>query len=375
MRVSAVLFMLAMVGETLAAPATVATTTVEKRGWQQTVPLYGTLTSPRDAAVTPRVAGLVDSVAVDAGDRVDAGDTLIELDRRLDALTLETQEASITEARARLVEARRLRDEAQRLASRGAISTTELKSRSSQVSVRAAALQRLRAEADLQRERLARHVVVAPFAGVVRERQVEPGEYVAQTTPVVGLVSTERLRVDTAAPQQYFDLIDPGMPVRIQPEALDGDEIAGRVDVTVPASDALARSFLVRTFVSNENGRLAPGMSAKVLFDIQRSDPVLVAPRDALVRVPGGGTRMWVVVADTEVDSGYRAVKRQVTLGRSADGVVEVRSGLEPGERVVVRGNESLENNEPVRVREATAGSQPSALPERSLRLTGGQAS
>lgn len=367
--------MLAMVGETLAAPATVATTTVEKRGWQQTVPLYGTLTSPRDAAVTPRVAGLVDSVAVDAGDRVDAGDTLIELDRRLDALTLETQEASITEARARLVEARRLRDEAQRLASRGAISTTELKSRSSQVSVRAAALQRLRAEADLQRERLARHVVVAPFAGVVRERQVEPGEYVAQTTPVVGLVSTERLRVDTAAPQQYFDLIDPGMPVRIQPEALDGDEIAGRVDVTVPASDALARSFLVRTFVSNENGRLAPGMSAKVLFDIQRSDPVLVAPRDALVRVPGGGTRMWVVVADTEVDSGYRAVKRQVTLGRSADGVVEVRSGLEPGERVVVRGNESLENNEPVRVREATAGSQPSALPERSLRLTGGQAS
>ena len=83
-----------------AEPTLVDTATVDARRWQQTVPLYGTLTSPRDAEVTPRVAGLVASVAVDAGDRVQAGDTLIELDRTLESLTLATLEASAAEAEA-----------------------------------------------------------------------------------------------------------------------------------------------------------------------------------------------------------------------------------------------------------------------------------
>ncbi len=370
---------LALVANALQAaePALVSVVEVEQRRWQQTVPLYGTLTSPRDAQLTPRVAGLVDTVEVDAGDRVRAGDTLLRLDRRLEELTLDTLQAAVDAARAEANEARRLLTESQRLSNQGAASATELEARRSQLAMSAANLDRLQAETARQRERLDRHTVIAPFDGVVRERLVEPGEYVAETMPVVGLVATDRLRMDVAAPQQYYDLIAPGMAVRIQPETRADRTIEASVDVTVPASDAQARSFLVRMFVDNGSGRLTPGMSAKVLFDIQTDEAVLVAPRDAVVRVPGGGgTRMWVVEQTAE---GARAQMRQVRLGRGANGFVEVLDGLAAGDQVVVRGNESLGNGQPVRVRQEqrSAGGTPSSGADspqrdtRALRLSG----
>lgn len=357
----------------LAAPTTVETVDVEKRRWRQTLPLYGTLTSPRDAELTPRVAGLVERVDVDAGDQVAAGETLITLDRSLGRLTLDTLEASVAEARAQLSEAERLADEAKRLAAQNAISRTELATRRSEVDVQAAALARLRAEAAHQREVLDRHEVVAPFAGTVRERRVEPGEYVAESSPVVGLVATERLRMDVAAPQQYFSAITAGMPVRIQPEALHGETLEAAVDVKVAASDALARTFLARIFVDNADGRLTPGMSAKVLFEIESPEEVLVIPRDALVREARAGTRVWIVKPG---DEGPRAVERQVSLGRSADNRVEVLSGLSAGDRVIVRGNESLSRGERVRLAEPRAESDQTAAAardtERALRLSDG---
>ncbi|MES1924774.1 RND family efflux transporter MFP subunit [Salinisphaera sp. T31B1] len=365
-----------------AEPALVSVAEVEQRRWRQTVPLHGTLTSPRDARLTPRLAGLVERVDVDAGDRVRAGDTLIVLDRRLDELTLDTLIASVAEARAARDEARRLLRESRQLGDRGAVSATELAARRSQLAIRQANLDRLEAEAARQRERLERHAVLAPFDGVVRERLVEPGEYVAETTAVVGLVAIDRLRLDVAAPQQYYDLIRPGMPVRILPEAGSERVIEAAVDVTVPASDAQARSFLVRIFVDNDAARLTPGMSARVLFDLQTDEHVRVAPRDALVRMPGGGgTRMWVIRDDTAGD-GVRAVMRQVSLGRSADGWVEILAGVQAGEQVVVRGNESLGSDQPVRVRQDrgvhTSAADPPAVDtggapgaeRRSLRLS-----
>ncbi|ERJ19182.1 Secretion protein HlyD [Salinisphaera shabanensis E1L3A] len=368
--------LLSLTASVLAAaePAVVDTVRVEERRWQQTVPLYGTLTSPRDADVMPRIAGLVETVAVDAGDRVSAGDTLIELDRALSRLDLDTLQASADEAQAELEEARRLLREADRLAGRGAVSQSELEARRSQVAVRAAALQRLRAEVAAQRERLARHTLIAPFDGVVRARLVDPGEYVAQTTPAISLVATDTLRLDVSAPQQYFGLIEPGMRVQIEPEAPVGEPVVGTVDVIVGASDAAARSFLVRVFVDNSDGALTPGMSAKALLELETPEGVLIAPRDALVRVPGGGTRMWLVNEDD--DGTPRAIKRQVSLGRSANNDVEVLDGLEPGDRVVVRGNESLDAGQAVRVREARqlppadTVSPPPNNESRSLRLS-----
>ncbi|WP_158583431.1 efflux RND transporter periplasmic adaptor subunit [Salinisphaera sp. Q1T1-3] len=330
------------------AAAPVGVTEAEKRPWTQRLSLHGTLTSPRDAEITPRVAGLVAAVDIEAGDRVAAGDTLVTLDQRLDTLTLETRLAERRAARARLAEVRRLAAEARQLARENAIADTELAARQAEVEARAAEVARLSAAIARQRETVDRHRVIAPFAGVVRERRVEPGEYAATSTVIAGLVATDRLRADIAAPQAYFGLITPGMPVTIELAAAAGGQRRTTVDVVVPAAGATARSFLVRSFIDNADGRLTPGMSIRGVFSLATPEPVVQVPRDALVRVPGGGVRVWTATVGD--DGTQRAIQRQVTIGRSADGRVEVARGLAAGDIVIVRGNETLSQGQAVEI-------------------------
>lgn len=338
-------------GAAVSAQTLVAVETVESQSWQQTLTLYGTLTSPRSAQLTPRVAGLVAETHVEAGDMVATGDALITLDSKLARLTLNETEAAATQARAELGEARRLNEQLRELSGTGAVSETEIEARASAVSVAQANLTRARAAAARQREIIDRHVLVAPFTGTVAARLVEPGEYIAESIPAVTLVATDRLRMDVRAPQQYYATLQAGMPVVVEPDAYEERRFNARLDVKVPDSDPTARSFLTRIYLDNVDGALTPGMSAKVLFEIESSEPVVVAPRDALLRELGGGTRMWVVSrGEGKAGKVLRVDKRQVTIGRSDGDLVEVVSGLKAGERVVVRGNEGLSAGQEVRL-------------------------
>ncbi|WP_423821097.1 efflux RND transporter periplasmic adaptor subunit [Salinisphaera sp. SPP-AMP-43] len=326
----------------------VGVTEAEQRPWRQSVLLHGTLSSPRDAEITPRIAGLVAKVAVDAGDRVAAGDTLITLDSELESLSLNTLTAERAAARARLAEARRLANEARRLAGSNAVAETERAAREAEAAAQVAVVRRLTAAIARQHEVIDRHAVIAPFAGVVRDRYVEPGEYATADTVLLGLVATDTLHADITAPQQYFGRIRAGTPVRIEFEVAPARPVSAAVDVVVPAVSATARSFLVRSIIDNSDQRATPGMSIRGVFDLASPQPVVQIPRDALTRVPGGGVRVWTARID---DAGQpRATRRQVTLGRSAAGRVEVRSGLEPGDTVIVRGNEDLREGQAIEV-------------------------
>lgn len=346
--VAAVLLAAALAAPGLQAePARVTAVEVQRQPWVDTLSLTGTLTSPRDATLTPRVSGLVETIHADAGRRVAAGDPLVELDRTLDELTLERLRAELEAARGELAEAERLRDETAPLAEKGLVPTTEAESAQANVRIRAADVARLRAEIRRQEERIDRHRVLAPFAGVVSRRHVEVGEWVENGDPVFDLVATETLRMDVQVPQEHFGLIREGTPAIVRPEIRDGDGIEAEVTERVPVSDPTARTFLVRIRVDNADGALAPGMSGRAVFRSETEDRVPVVPRDATLRYPDGSVRVWVL---DERDGETVVASRQIKTGRSGDGLIEVREGLEGGERVVLRGNESLSPGERVRV-------------------------
>ncbi|MES1944213.1 RND family efflux transporter MFP subunit [Salinisphaera sp. PC39] len=340
---------LTLLASTAAAAQTdrVAVTEVRQKPWVQTLPLSGTLTSPRDADLAPQIAGLVAAVHVDAGDRVEAGDTLIELDRALEELTLRQLRAQIEEARGQLAEAERVRDERAPLARQGTIARTELEAAQAEVRIRRAAVQRLQAEAERQAERLRRHSLTAPFSGVIRARHTEVGEWADTSATVLELVATDPLRLDVQAPQEYFGRIALGTDVTVIPDADPDARIEAEVSVDVAAADPVARTFLVRIRVDNPDGRLAPGMSAQARFRIATGERVAAVPRDALLRYPDGGTRVWVVA---EGDDGPVVHERRVKVGRTDAGVAEIREGVAAGDRVVVRGNESLREGQRVDV-------------------------
>ncbi len=308
--------------------------------------LTGTITAERRARLSPRVDGLVKRLRVDAGDRVKAGQALIELDADLARHALQAAEAELAQAQARLAEAERLVTEARRLVGERHLPQTELERRESELQLARAARQAAQAAREQQAELVSRHVLPAPFAGVVANRYTDVGEWVTRGTEVIDLVATDRLRLDVQAPQEYFAQIAEDSPVKIRAHARTDRTLTGRISALVPIGSQDARTFLVRILIEDPKHRLLPGASATAEIDLHGSTPAFAVPRDALLRYPDGTHSLYVVVEE----GGQLVVReRRVRIGRGAQ-QVEVLEGLNAGERVVIRGNETLRDGQPVEI-------------------------
>ena len=312
--------------------------------------LTGSLTTPLHARLAPALPGLVAAVAVDAGDQVKAGASLLELDAALARHALTQAEAAVRAARIRRDEARRLRDEAKPLADSGSLSQSAWQSRQADLELAEAELIRLAAEQAQQAERLAQHTVKAPFAGVISQRLTAPGEWVDGGTPVLELVGLDPLRIDVQVPQRAFAAIRTGMPVEVRIDAFPERLFSGEVQARVPVADPRARSFLVRVGLANPDGELTPGMSARVSFPQAEPASALSVPSAALQRFPDGSSIVWVVDEQKGVT---RATRRPVTLGAERGDRVIVTAGLAADAQVVIRGQASLKEGQEVIARRA----------------------
>lgn len=331
----------------LAAPVRVTVPRSSSIG--QELRLTGTLTAERSARLSPRVDGLVSRIRADAGDRVRAGATLLELDATVATLALRRAEANTAEARVRLEEARRLLDEGRRLVAERHLPQTELGRRESEAELAAAALVASEAAQREQAELVRRHVLPAPFTGVVARRLTDVGEWVSRGDPVFELVATDRVRLDVQVPQERYASLGTDSKVTVLSDVTPGTGFEGSIVSKVPVTDPQSRTFLVRILVEDAGGRLLPGTSATAVIGLAGRGEALIVPRDALNRYPDGSNSVFVVV---EEDGSLVARERRVRLGRSA-AEVEVLEGLKPGERVIVRGNETLRNGQPVRIVDA----------------------
>lgn len=311
------------------------------------VRLSGTVVAPRSARVSTAVGGLVERVAVELGDRVGAGDTLVELDDAIAQYDLARAEAAVDEAEAQLADAQRRLRIAERLTPRGNMPESEADARKAQVRIAAAVLKRLNSETARQRENLSRHTVRAPFAGVVAEKATEAGEWISPGTTVIDLVSVEDLSVDIPVPQKYFPQLKAGTPIELKFDALPDQSFKARRIAMVPVSDPIARSFTLRVRPIDETVALTPGMSAQALVRLETGESGIVIPRDAVIRYPDGRTTVWVIEGTKDKTT---VAERQVLLGRTFDGKVHVSNGLAEGDRVVVSGNESLRPAQRVRL-------------------------
>jgi RND family efflux transporter MFP subunit len=320
------------------------------------LPLTGTITARQQAALSPRTSGLVSMVYVDAGDQVKTGDKLVSLDATLAGLAVERAQAALGETRARLAESKRLRDEAQSLLASHTIAATEAQNREAEFAIATAATARLEIEARESAELLARHDIIAPFDGVVTQKLTDAGEWVATGTPAIRLVAVEGARVDVQMPQERLAHISTDTPVEILPDAQPGPGTPGRVSARVPVSDPGTRTALVRVEPTDPTVRLLPGKSARVIFRLRSAEPILTVSRDALVRRPDGTVNVWLAVREGDA---WKAFARRVDLGRAYSDLIEIRSGIEPGQLIIIRGNETLREGQVVRFETATVTPTP----------------
>lgn len=314
------------------------------------VPVTGSVASPRISRVSSEVSGRVAEVRVEVGDRVEADALLARLDAEIADLDLRRARAARREGEAALADARRRLADAERLSAKDALAESALLSLRAEVEMDEATLARLQAEEARQAALRARHEVRAPFAGAISRKLANAGEWIEPGTPLVELVSTSELRIDFQVPQEYYPRVEPGSEVEVSLDAAPERRLVGRVAATVPRTDPDARTFLMLVRLEDAEVAMVPGMSARARLRIGSGREGVVVPRDALLRHPDGRVTVWVL--DGEADEATPAVsERRVRAGRAFDGRVEILEGLEAGRRVVLRGNEGLQEGQRVRVR------------------------
>jgi len=303
------------------------------------ITVTGSVVAPQISRLSTEVAGWVQQVHVEPGDRVQRGQALVELDAELGRIALDMARAAAGAARATLAEADRRLGEAARLAEQKTIAVTELGARQAEVEIATATLAEREAEARRQQALLERHVLAAPYTGAISRKLTNAGEWVQPGTAVLELVEVDNLRIDFEVPQAFFPRLSPGMVLDARIDALDAGASTATVLTAVPVSDPQSRTFLLLTRPAAHEGELIPGMSARGRIRLDAGVLGVTIPRDALLRYPDGRTTVWVVARD---ETGVSVSERRVESGRGFDGLIEISTGLDAGAEVVVRGNEGL---------------------------------
>jgi membrane fusion protein (multidrug efflux system) len=187
---------------------------------------------------------------------------------------------------------------------------------------------------DLLKVRQDRTTVRAPFAGVVGRRSVSLGDYVTTSSTLISLQTVDPQRATFQVPERYAERLQQGQRVQIRVAALQNQEFTGIVDFVDPVVQLPTRTILVKAQVPNRRGQLQSGMfiEARLATDM-RPNAVLI-PEDAIVPMQGANF-VWVV-------SDGKAARRQVGIGIRIPGFVEILSGVDEGEQVVVGGMERI---------------------------------
>lgn len=330
-------------------PVLVSIVTAEKSdGIVRTLKLTGTVTARHHAQLSPRTAGLVNQLNVDAGSRVAQGDVLLELDPKLAQLALAVLQAELAQGKLVQADAERLVQDILELTKIGAFPKSEAETRQANSKVAASRVLQIQARVEEQRELIDRHKVLAPFPGVISQRFTEVGEWVATGTPVLELVGTDDVWFDLQVPQEELARIAGAKEATITLDAWTRTPLTAHIDVQVPVKNPISRTFLVRLKIDDDAQQLAaPGMSGTAEIAYQLVDGASVRiPRDAVVRYPDGTARVWVV---EDKDGIPCAMPRTVTTAGALGEWTEVIQGLKGGEQVVLRGNEGLKEGQAVR--------------------------
>ncbi len=325
-----------------AAPVVVAP--VERGDIVAEAAFTGSVTSPSAAMLSTATSGLAQAVLVDAGSTVAKGQLLLALDDELARLRVSSAAASLAQAEYRLQDARRRLREIEALRRDNSVAESTVLTQRSDVQSQVELVRKLQADTATQRALLQRHQLLAPFDGVVSRRLVQPGEWVIPGAPVFELVATRALRIEIAVSEEYIGKIVPGTRASIQRTNRAGEPIEAIVDTFVAVADGKSRTFPVRLKLPEDSG-LVPGMSVAATLRLPAGRQGLLVPRDAVLRYPDGRVVVWTL---KQSDSGTAVTENLVQLGTVFQGRVEVLNGLRYGDRVVVKGNESLQDGQAV---------------------------
>ncbi|GAB4549761.1 MAG: efflux RND transporter periplasmic adaptor subunit [Pleurocapsa sp.] len=377
-------------------PKAVETIALKLGTGNRKIKLLGQVEAGKSATVSSQIDGRVQQVLVREGDRVRSGMTIAVLDDADPRLALAEAEARLAQERSNLarlqvgtrpeiiaqrqaeldtaialeLEAQDNLERVSGLSEQGALSRRALVEARSEA--QAATSERFRVEALLAEARAGatkeeidaqqglvaaaqaaveqaqlaqqRTEIKASFSGIVQSREVDPGDYVEVSDPILTMVSDRTLDIFLELPESLSGQVAPGMKVELNARALPGWQQEAAISAVIPTANSASRRQLVRISLDNPPQNLLPGMAiqANLVVPIESADTFIV-PRDALTRRGND----WLLFAVNNNQA------RQINVEMIADMGQEVAIAnpeLREGQEIVIRGGDGLKDNAAVKV-------------------------
>lgn len=336
-------------------PASVIVETITKEKTQEQAIVTGTLRAVSKTDVAAREAGAVEKVLVDEGVEVKAGDALAQLDtRRLDlqlsesAAALVSAESLLKQREAEVQRAESDHAMKRDLLAKKGVSESDvldavktLKAAQSQHQSAEAGIREAESRSDLLKVKLADLTVRTPLAGVVVNRQVEPGEWVASGAVVASIVTVDPVEAWLRVPARFLGgagKLPDGFQIR---RSATGKAFQPSNVTQIPEVDGRSQLFTVVATIPNAARKLVPGESVTGVVPVGEAQDYWRIPVNAVVHSPQG-TMIYVVQPGDGMPTG-RGVP--VVIAFERDGfafVAGTTEGIKDGDQVVVEGNQRL---------------------------------
>lgn len=282
-----------------------------------------------DVTVSAEYGGKVEMVGPEEGDHVEAGEEIVMVDTT-------TLQAQLNQARADYTLASDLAQRRRELRQQNVISQESLDQAERDLSVAASQLEQARIAFDQGR-------VIAPISGTVNKLYVDEGEFVARGNPVADIVNAERVRIVVNVPEMDVRWLENGQSSLVMVDAYPEDQWVGKIVFVSLQADAATKTFEVWVELDNSDGRIRPGMMTRAYFEQRLIQDAISVPLFSVV--DRGGERLVFV----EQDGVARAV--QPEFGVIEGDRVQILSGLEAGDHLIVSGQTMVEEGVKVTVR------------------------
>lgn len=286
-----------------------------------TVTFSGVLTAPATATVRAKVGGTLQSLSVQEGGRVRAGQVIGRVDAAEAASRVAERTAMVESARAALAQAERTLAQNDSLAAQRFIAPAAVDSSRSAVESARAQLTAAQASLATTQLSLAEAAIVSPISGIVAKRHVLAGEKIGIEQQVITVVDLRELELAGLVPTHEVGRLSSGMAVTVSVEGVD-EPVAGRVTRIAPAAEPGSRAIGVVVTLPNPRERLRAGQYGMARVKVSDDKPRLTLPLSAIMS-SAGQHEVWALEAGV-------LRRRSVTLGRqdTASGRVEVLEGL-----------------------------------------------
>jgi membrane fusion protein (multidrug efflux system) len=309
----------------------VETLDVQKIPFEDTFETTAVARGSEHVIVSAESAGRIESIPVEEGDKIRRGQMLLKTDSAIDQTQLDLAENRKELARKEYERTKNLVDDG--------VATKQQLDRAQ------SSLEQARLNFQQLQQRLNDATLTSPKAGYIIDKRVDQGEYVGPGTPVLEIATLAPIEFTAHLSETRLDAVKTGDSVRIELPSHQTHRTGEVTDIAM-AADGTTRTYELEITVANPDRKIRPGTHGVAHFSKSAEKESTTIPREAVLL---GVTRKEVMVA-RETDEGSRAERREVTTGPGKGPRITIEEGLEPGDRLIVRGHRGIPDGTPIDV-------------------------